>query len=149
MFKLEGSFESVRQLLEADAKSPMPDDDLDTELWLLLTRQIHAPRDLRRMPESVATYFASRYLQWEVGNGGFAQAAESIPEWFELAETGYIARGKPKSAAIIHRARSLLVAGDEAGLEGLDAEIPTDEWEIDTERVAFVREHRTEFQSIR
>ncbi len=148
MFQTESTFSSVRKLLETDSKSALSAEDLDTELWLLLTKKVREPSDLLNIPTSVGTYFASRYLQWEVGNGGFVQAAENVPEWFEAAEAGYSALGKHKSAALIHRARELLEANDESGLEALDAEMLPEEWEIDEERVAFVRAHRLEFESV-
>jgi hypothetical protein len=155
MFEFEGKFESVRELLERDAREPLPDEELDDQLWLLLTKRIESPRDLRGLPPEIGIYFASRYLQWEVGNGGFAQAASNIPEWFALAETGYGALGQPASAALIKEARMLLsdneheLAEREAQLEKLDAKIPQEGWEIDAERVRYVRQHRTAFQAVR
>jgi hypothetical protein len=149
MFKHESSYTTVHALLAPDAKAPLSADDFDTELWLLLTHRIHSPNDLKKLPDAVGIYFASRYVQWEVGNGGFAQAAENIPEWFESAAAGYLALGKPKSAALIRKAIPVLGSGDDEALEALDSEIPPDEWEIDGERVEFVRSHRQEFEGVR
>jgi hypothetical protein len=153
MFKFESDYKTVAALLDADTKTPLEAGKFDDELWLLLTKKVHNPSDLKKYPETVGVYFASRYVQWEVGNGGFAQAAENVPEWFALAASGYESLGKPKFAALIRKAMTLLQSGSEdtleAQLEALDAEIPAGEWEIDNERVEFVRKHRSDFAGIR
>ena len=153
MFKFESSYKSVTALLDADTKTPLNADTFDEELWLLLNRKIDRPEDLKKYPDPVGIYFASRYVQWEVGNGGFTQAAENVPEWFEPAASGYQSLGKPKAAALIKKAISLLQTGDgeslEAQLEALVEEIPTDEWWIDPARVEYVRNHRDAFEVVR
>jgi hypothetical protein len=149
MFDFESKYKSVRHLLEEDARTPLAAEELDDQLWLLLSKRIQKSTDLENLPSVIGTYFASRYLQWEVGNGGFGQAAENIPEWFETAEAGYGALGKRKSAELIRKARALILSGDEEALVQLDSELPHDEWEIDEERVEFVRAHAAEFKSLR
>ena len=78
-------YRTVRALLEADSNAPIPDGKLDDQMWLLLNERIEGPEDLRGLPIEVERYYPSRLLQWEVGNGGFAQAAYSCSEWFPLA----------------------------------------------------------------
>jgi hypothetical protein len=146
-------FESVPALMEEDSRSMLDDEQFDDELWKLLTRRIQGPGDLRDHASEVSVYYASRLLQWEVGNGGFVQAAINTPEWFELAEAGYRTLGKPEFAALIRKARGFLSEGDpdlaEASLERLDAELPSVEWAIDLERVRYVRANRAAFQAVR
>jgi hypothetical protein len=164
-------FRTVAELMDHDAASPMPTDDFDDALWLLTTERIQSLADLDDVPHEVAVYYASRLLQWDVENGGFAQAAFNIPEWFEAAAIGYAALGKPKAVRLISDALKMLKSEqralkrkglrDKPTLEGvfghfkesqmaaLDDRIPEDEWSIDRDRVAYVRRHRDAFRELR
>lgn len=163
-------FSSVAALIAHDEASPMERGEFDDALWLLLYGRIATPEDLEAFQRPVAAYFASRYLQWEVGNGGFAQAAYNIPEWFESAALGYAAIGKRGAAQLIREAQVMLAeerndlqdkgllhgaaVGDvfahfsSSGMAALDARIPDDEWWIDDERVDYVRINREAFRAI-
>jgi hypothetical protein len=156
---------SLRELLEQDEISPLDEDELDDAVWSALCERISTPRDTEQFQHPVAVYYASRLLQWDVCNGGFAQAAFNIPEWFELAAEGYNSLGKTESANIIKEVRELL-AGNEEGVKRLrDGEdewevyfgddvfsifderiFASDEWEIDQERIAYVRANRDAFK---
>lgn len=163
-------FETVDDLLDQDDASPLEWATFDDELWILLSDRIIEPGELEHYPQAVGVYLASRWLEWEVGNGGFAQAAYNIPQWFELAAIGYAALGKSKSVALIKEAIQML-SGErdalqskgllngttiqqvfrhfsESAMASLDARIPDDEWWIDEERVAYVRKHRNDFRGI-
>ncbi len=155
---------TLREILKADEKSPIADDDLDGAVWLALCKKIRTPNDLQRFPFPVTVYYASRLLQWEVGNGGFAQAAFNVPEWFELAAVGYHFLGKTEAESIILEVKRLLPENEEAVRQLRTSEIEwedyfvdhdfsvyderayaSDEWEIDTERIAYVRANRQAF----
>ena len=162
-------WKSIRELIDLDEESPMDSDEFDTALWLLLCDKISSPESLQRYELPVSVYYASRFLQWEVGNGGFAQAAYNIPEWFRLAADGYAKLEKPNAAQLIKDAMKLL-PGERDELErkglfaatigsvfdhfresrmaALDDRIPEDEWWIDHERVAYVRKHRDAFRAL-
>ena len=164
-------FTTVDALLDRDVASPLEWGTFDDELWLLLSDRITNPSQLDDYPPPVGVYLASRWLQWEVGNGGFAQAAYNIPEWFEVAATGYAALGKPKAVALINEALQMLsnerdtlmrkgLLNDttihevfrhfsESDMAALDTRIPEDEWWSDEERVAYVRENRDAFRGIK
>ena len=101
-------FASIAALIDADERGQVDDSTFDSELWLFLIELISSPQDAGRFAKPVTLYYASRYLQWEVGNGGFAQAAYNIPEWFELAASGYDELGLPRFAALIREAMTLL-----------------------------------------
>ena len=88
------------EILEQDETSPLNDDELDHRLWLVLFERISTPKDLHQFRQPVAVYYASRLMQFEVGNGGFAQAAFNIPEWFELAAAAYDSLGKNKAGKL-------------------------------------------------
>jgi Domain of unknown function (DUF4375) len=154
MFEFKSRFSSVAELLQTDAAETLDDGEFDDQLWLLLTSRIESPADLRGLPAEVGVYYASRLLQWEVDNGGFAQAAGNIPEWFSLAEAGYLALGKSKAAVLIRKARGFLSEDDdelsmrEDMFEQLDAELSKLEWEIDVDRVRYVRQHRSVFVDV-
>lgn len=165
---MDGQFDSVRDLMEVDDRTPLAPADLDDRLWFLLANRISSPAEAARYPEPVSVYYASRYLQWEVGNGGFAQAAYNIPEWFPLAEAGYRALGKPVSAALIRDVMKLLPKEQkdlerqglyratigrvfehfrDSRMAAMDIRIVSEDWEIDDLRVVYVRHHRDAFAS--
>jgi len=168
---MKPDFTSVAALIAHDETSPMERDNFDDALWLLLCEKVTSPEDLEAFRPPVGVYFASRYLEWEVGNGGFAQAAYNIPGWFELAAIGYAALGKPKAVQLIREAQALLTnerkvsenkgllngaaIGDvfshfnESSMAVLDTRIPEDEWWIDDERVDYVRNNKDAFRQIR
>ncbi|MCE9556111.1 MAG: DMP19 family protein [Planctomycetes bacterium] len=164
-------FTTVDALLDQDEASPLEWSVFDDELWLILSGSITHPSELENYPQPVAVYLASRWLEWEVGNGGFAQAAYNIPEWFELAATGYAALGKPKAVALIREALAMLgkerdtlkckglLEGStieqvfehfsESTMASFDSRIPEDEWWIDELRVEYVRKNRDAFRGIK
>jgi len=55
-------------------------------------------------PEAVGS---TRCDAFNVFNGGFAQAAYNIPDWFELAAVGYERLGRPMGADRIRQATEL------------------------------------------
>jgi hypothetical protein len=163
------SFETMRALIEHDEATPLDWTDLDDALWRMLSERLHSPETARECPEPVAFYYASRCIQWQVGNGGFAQAAHNIPEWFELAERGYRALGKDQAALLIAEARAMLpderetlhrrgllkaTIGkvfrhfEQSRMARLDARVPACDWECDQDRVAYVRRHRDAFKQL-
>ena len=105
----------LRELVEQDALNPLNDDEFDHEVFCALFDRISTPKDVEQFRPQVGFYFASRLLQNDVCNGGFAQAALNIPQWFELAAAGYAALGKSKSAEIICEVKDLLGRNQELG----------------------------------
>ena len=112
-------------------------------------------------------YYASRYMAWEVGNGGFAQAAYNIPEWFDLAALGYERLGLQRAAALIREAiaileheenRSKTFTATEIGelfqqfadskLAKLDDRLDEVGWWATEQRLDYVRANRDAFRSI-
>ena len=164
-------FTTVDALFDQDEASPLEWSTFDDELWSLLCERITDPSECDSYPRQVRVYFATRWLQWEVGNGGFAQAAFNIPEWFEMAAIGYAALGKPNAVALIKEALQMLsnerdtlmrngLLNDttihevfrhfsETDMAALDSRIPENEWWIDEERVAYVRKNRGAFRGIK
>jgi hypothetical protein len=138
-------YSSVQELLATDARAPLADSELDDQLWLLLCERIHSPNDLDGLPSAVEVYYSSRLLQWEVGNGGFAQAAYNVPDWFSKAATAYEVLGRADFAALIREAIGLIPADPdelealEASFGELDDRLDTIEWEIDAARISYVR----------
>src|SRR4030095_875581 len=156
---------SLREVLELDEKSPMDDDDFDHEVFCALYDIIPTPLEAQRFAPPVGFYFASRLLQNDVCNGGFAQAAFNIPEWFELAASGYKAMGKDRWAKIILEVKDLR-PGNEEAVRQLRADedkweeyfgdhdfqvydqliMESEDWKIDAERTAYLRAHREAFK---
>jgi len=162
-------FSSVAELIDHDICAMLASNEFDDALWLLLCGFVDSPSDLYRYDPPVRVYYASRLLQWEVGNGGFAQAAYNIPDWFDLAAQGYEALKRPQAAQLIREAIKLLPAERdtlkrkglytatigrdfdhfrESRITALDDRIPQDDWEIDDQRVEYVRKHRDAFRKV-
>lgn len=168
--KMNSRFPTIGELFAADDSASLEFSDFDDALWLLLCDKITRPGDLDALPEAVGVYYSSRLLQWEVDNGGFAQAAFNVPEWFARAADGYEALGKKASARLIRKASGLLASErntiERTGLLGatigklfahfrgsrmsdLDDEIGDVEWCIDEERVAYARSNRDAFLRVK
>jgi len=84
--------------------------ELDERLWELVAlgpQSVHAVGMLGR-PILVA--WASRYLELQVGNGGFAQAAFNMLDWFPTAAEAFDELGCPEVAAVVRDAHELAVA---------------------------------------
>jgi len=156
---------SLHEVLDQDALSPIDDDDFDHEVFCALLDRISTPKDAERFPPPVGFYFASRMLQNDVCNGGFAQAAFNMPEWFALAASGYEVLGKHQWAQIILEVKDLL-PGNEEAVRRLQADenkweeyfsdhmfqvydqliLDSEDWEVDTERTAYLRANREAFK---
>ena len=157
-------FASIAALIDADENGQLDDSTFDDELWSLLVERISTPQEATLFARPVQLYYASRFLQWEVGNGGFAQAAYNIPEWFDLAAAGYDELGLGSFAALIREATSLVPTevasfdatqiGElfaqfaESGLASLDRRLGEIVWEADVRRIQYVRENRVAFRAV-
>ena len=159
-------YSSVAALINADESGRLDDSAFDDELWLLLCERIAAPQDVGRLTKPVVLYYASRYVQWEVGNGGFAQAAYNVPEWFEFAASWYEEVGLLEFAALIREAIALLPLENrettfdaqeigelfdqfsESRLARLDDRLNGSGWEADSRRVQYVRENKDAFRGV-
>ncbi|MEW6213557.1 MAG: DUF4375 domain-containing protein [Acidobacteriota bacterium] len=156
---------SIREFIDRDAREPMDNAQFDDALWLALCERVSDPESLGALPHEVGVYYATRLVEWDVGNGGFAQATMNYPEWFDLAAAGFEELGKPAVASLIREAKALvsleaenMAKAREGGLEGvfdyfkenafdsLNERIEeVDFWSDDT-RVAYVRQHRDAFR---
>src|SRR5262245_16504240 len=105
---MKSKYASIAALMQADERGELEDTVFDDELWTFVANKVGGPEDRERFADPVIVYFASRYLEWEVGNGGFAQAAYNIPEWFPLAAWSYDALGLEKAGDVIREASALL-----------------------------------------
>jgi hypothetical protein len=159
-------FSSIAALMDADERGLVDDPTFDDELWLSLVELIATPQDVGRFAKPVVLYYASRLLQWEVGNGGFAQAAYNVPDWFELAAVGYDELGEPRFAAMIREAMTLLPTENrettfdsqeigelfqqfsESKLARLDERLGEIDWEADAKRLQYVRDNRQVFREV-
>jgi hypothetical protein len=152
MFETKSKFPSVRALLDDDMASPMDWPDLDDELWFLILGFQLAPSHRANLPIEVLYYYGSRLVQWEVGNGGFLLAASGVSEWFPIAAEAYDALGYPAFSRLIRQAAKLPPVEDDSGaagqsFEALDAQLAEVEWEVDEQRIAYVRLHRDKFKN--
>jgi hypothetical protein len=166
MKKIDFSFpkkESIRTVMERDIQGQMTDYEFADGVWLAVCDLISEPQDLDKFPEPFSNYFATRLLEWEVGNGGFAQAAMNIPEWFEPAAVGYERLGKPHLTEFIRRA-SMLASKEqdrisvasknledafsyfrEGVFDEFDNQLDEIGWWMDEFRIKYVRQNREAF----
>lgn len=156
---------SISEIFERESTGTL-EDDFDSEIWFNVCNKIGDGKNLASFPEPVVLYYASRYLEWEVANGGFAQAAMNIPELFDYAELGYEALNKPNSAQLIRKARKLMLTEkfkilkasktlesafqyfSESRFQKLDALVNDVGWWAEYDRVDYVRENRDAFISL-
>jgi hypothetical protein len=157
----------VSKIMDEDAAGLLADVDFDDALWLALCDRIGGPKSLANLPHPVGVYYATRLVEWEVGNGGFAQAAFNIPHWIDAAITGFEELAKPAVAALIREAKNLvqqeaqrLGAAREGGIENafayfsdspfgaLDSRIEEVGFWSDSERLAYVRANRDAFRLV-
>jgi Domain of unknown function (DUF4375) len=159
-------YATLPELLAAQRRGEVSTELLDDLLWYFMTER-GGPAD---KPENstgpVRDYVASRLIQWEVGNGGFAQAAYNCAEWFESAAEGYENIGLPEAAARIREASehiekqpSEFSQGEEATIERVFSEFEEsalarlDEglteigWWALEKRMAYVRKHIAAFEN--
>ena len=163
--------QSMRDVIERDKNGEFTRwEDFDDAVWGVLCNIVDfdAPDSIVALPEPVWVYFTTRLLEWEVGNGGFAQAAMNIPDWFELAAKGNEIFGKPHLAAFIRSVAEFSIAerkqidtAREGGLESafayfregtfsqFDEQLDQIGWWCDEERVEYVCTHREQFASLR
>jgi Domain of unknown function (DUF4375) len=158
--------ESIESVLDRDQRGEYASwENFDDALWGVVSGYGDISR-IGELPEPVRVYFATRLVEWDVGNGGFAQAAMNYLGVFENAATGFESLGKPDIAALIRAAAKVAESEqaniDEAragGIEGAfeyfgegDAFDEFDErlnevgwFENGEARLSYVRAHRDEF----
>ena len=103
---------TISELMQLDESGAVGDRAFDDQLWLILFDLVCSPDELIKLPEPVWVYLASRLIEWEVGNGGFPQAAFNIPEWFPLAKAAYRKLGLERAGDLIQRAEELIGRGE-------------------------------------
>lgn len=128
--------------------------DNGTMLWLLFCKNVQSPADPENQPLEAMYYYASRVVQWEVGNGGFGQAVENVFEWMRYALAGFEGLNEHKGAALIRTALEIVSKNQHKiedmfdALELFDEQYNPAVWNIDEIRIAYVRTHREAFSKI-
>ena len=145
----EATRRPVSDVIATDEAAPMSDADFDDALWLALLGRISTAEDLRGFSPGVRMYFATRMVEWEIGNGGFGQVFENgIDDYFEEAMAGYRMLDDEASVGLILRAQG--PQDDEPALDALDQELDGSPWNgvpwSDELRVQYARSHRDEFR---
>ena len=116
------------------------------------------------LPDPVRHFFAARRVQWQVGNGGFAQAAYNVRYLLADAHACNLITGRPAAASLIAQAIEL-VQKDEASFESkeieslfkefaeskfseLDEHLDSVDWWNVAPRVKYAAQHRDLFLSL-
>jgi len=122
-----------------------------------------------RWPESVRHFYACYDLNWQVLNGGWAQAAYNVPGLISVAGKAFERFGRPAAAELCRRALSMLPAEvaahvakgftgresleevfehfDDSAMAELDADV-TSEFYADDKLQELVELHRSDFESV-
>lgn len=125
--------------------------------------------DFERWPESVRHFHACYDLNYQVGNGGFAQAAYNVPHLIPVAQAAFTKFGRNAAAELCRRAVAMLPAElaahlekgfvggetlervfahfDDSAMAALDENLPKEFWADDALQ-ALVEQYRAEFASI-
>jgi len=120
-------------------------------------------------PESVRLFYACYDINFQVGNGGFAQAAYNVPELLPVAQRAFERFGRKQAADLCRRAVSMLPAelrehlakglrdgpsiGEvfghfrESDMAELDSNLPEEFWADDALQ-DLVQQYRKEFESV-
>jgi hypothetical protein len=120
-------------------------------------------------PESVRLFYACYDINYQVGNGGFAQAAYNVPELLPVAQKAFERFGRNQAADLCRRAISMLpielqdhfakgLRGrpslddvfkhfSESQMAQLDEDLPQEFWADDALQ-QLVQQHRTDFESV-
>ena len=120
-------------------------------------------------PTVVRYFFACYDLNYQVGNGGFAQAAYNVPELFPIAVEAFEYFGHQEAAQLCRTAISMLPPElaehfekgladspdlqevfdhfDDSAMQTLDEQIPDNFW-VDDRLQQLVEQNRNEFLSI-
>lgn len=137
---------SPREVVEADAVSPMGTMRFDDALYRTLCRRIRSGKDLESHPPAVRAYFATRMIEWEIGNGGVSAAVDYAGDYLDMAAAGYRLLGQEHSAELVERI--VRAETDEEQDQIMDA-IGRPPWNripwADAERIALVRANRDQF----
>jgi hypothetical protein len=122
-----------------------------------------------KWPESVCLFYACYDINYQVGNGGFAQAAYNVPHLIPFAQRAFERFGRRQAADLCGRAVSLLPAElrahfakglrnrpslddvfehfNESEMAQLDENLPKEFWADDALQ-QLVEEHRADFESV-
>jgi Domain of unknown function (DUF4375) len=163
-------YESVAALMEADVAGSVSDEDFARHLgWFLGRLLLLSPADCISVPESVVVFWATGLLEYNVFNGGFAQAAYNVPEWFETAAIGYEQFGRLEAAARIRQAaqlsrneqatvswlkrrraeiRAIFSHFRDSSLRDLDKDLYEIGWDVTAARIQLARNNREDFASL-
>lgn len=121
-------------------------------------------------PESVRLFYACYDINYQVGNGGFAQAAYNVPELLPIAQLAFERFGRNQAADLCRRAVAMLPAElrehldkglrdrttieevfehfSDSELAALDEDLPEEFWADDALQ-ELVQRHRKDFESVR
>jgi hypothetical protein len=98
-----------------------------------------------RWPESVRMFYACYDINFQVGNGGFSQAADNVPELLPIAKEAFEQFGRKRAADLCGRALSMLSGSSGSEWTELDEETLPNEFWADDALQELVQQHRQDF----
>jgi hypothetical protein len=163
-------YQSISALMEADVNGSLSDEEFDRHLGWFLGRLLpFSYAECTSVPEPVVVYWATRLMEYNVLNGGFAQAAYNISDWFEPAAIGYEQFGRLVAADRIRQAaklsqneqttvswlkrrraeiRAIFSHFRESSLRDLDKGLYEIGWDVTAARIQIARNNREEFAGL-
>lgn len=157
----------IADVMAKDEAGAYSDDEFDTALWQAVCDRLDSKEDLEALPDAAWVCYLSRRVEWQVGNGGFAQAVLNVPHLLEPAAEAFDMLSKPQVAVRIREAHALYEKEkaslpevrpdnltaisehlDEDAFDHLDEGLDEIGFWSDKERLAFVRAHRDEFRNL-
>ena len=155
------SFHELEEAFACFDAGEISEERFDDVVAILLSYHLFGPQELATAPEEVALWYAARTMEFDVGNGGFPQAAYNIPDWFGWSAAGYRALGLPDAASLVDQAARLLpqarkgftaidIGGlftqfRESKLAALDARLDDVGWWALEARIAYLKANRDVF----
>jgi Domain of unknown function (DUF4375) len=163
-------YESIAAVMETDVAGSLSDEEFDRHLGWFLGRLLPlSPADCASVPEPVVIYWATKLMQYNVFNGGFAHAAYNISEWFEPAAIGFEQFGRLVAADRIRQAakrsrdeqatvnwlkrrraeiRAIFSHFRESSLGDLDHGLYEIGWDVTAARIQLARNNRGAFAGL-
>lgn len=102
--------QGLKEVFGAHADSDPDDRMLIEGIASALYEYIENEPDIDRWPQSARCFYALYDMDFQIGNGGLAQAAYNIPELFPAVIDAYETLGRPLVAQFFREALGLLPA---------------------------------------
>ena len=144
----ENKFQSF---FETDNQEKFESWQFSEKLASLLYRRFNEENDFLTWPDPVKIYYACYDMNFQVGSGGFEQAAFNIPSLFKWAAIGYNELGLEKYAQVLIKVTESVSKekqNPEIDLSEYDYVTEEEEWWLGENLNNYARSHSEQFISL-